>query len=450
MYVKLKFAFCFLLVGIFFNTAIGAQKSILPIQSWTTKTGSTVLYVHETGLPIVDIQLVFDAGSARDGIKAGIAKMTNDSLIAGTNQHNANSIASAFDDVGALYSSAVNRDMAVVALRSLTDAKYFQPAFSMFTEVLTNPTFPESEFKRIQKQTLLSLTQQDEQPASIVGKAFYHAIYGSNPYGHPVTGTKETVSTFTDQDLRNFYKDFYTAKNAMITIVGNIDKTKATSIAETLSGSLSLGKKLDTLISKPYTANNRQLHVAFPSSQTHVIIGQVGINRNDTAYFPAMVGNYILGGGGLTSRLFDEVREKRGLVYTVHSQFSALMDRGPFAVELQTRNSEAKNAIQVVNQTIINFLANGPSDREVTSAKKNLTQGFILRLASNSAIAAQLVNIGFYKLPLNYLDTYQSSINKVSAQQIQATFNHIIKPNELITITVGNNHIEPPRKEAIR
>ncbi len=438
MSAKTKFYIFGLFIITFFSSTLTAQKSIIPIQTWVTKSGTSVFYVNEPALPIIDIQVVFDAGSARDpASKAGIAKMTNDSLNAGTLKKNVDEIASAFDEVGALYSSAVNRDMAVVALRSLAEPNYFQPALTSFIQVLTEPSFPTAQFTRIQKQMLNSLRQQEEQPSSIAAKAFFNSVYDNNPYGHPISGTSASVSQLKAEDIRDFHKTYYTSQNALIAIVGDIDQKKAHEIAENISMHLGKGQKLNDLVFKPFTPNQYRQHVAFPSSQTHVIIGQMGIDRKDPAYFPIMIGNYILGGGGLTSRLFNEVREKRGLAYSVSSQFAALKDKGPFMIELQTRNNEANNAIQVTHKTIDDFISKGPSDIEVSSAKKNLTQGFILRLASNSAIAAQLINIGFYKLPLNYLDTFTSNINNVTDQEIKTVFQKNVHPEHLITVTVG-------------
>ncbi|MBA2653584.1 MAG: insulinase family protein [Gammaproteobacteria bacterium] len=423
--------------------ATGAEKpSILPIKKWSTSTGTPVFYVYEAELPMVDIQVIFDAGSSRDLMQPGLAKITNEALSSGTTTMSANDIAAAFDNVGAQFSAAVNRDMAIVALRTLSDPKYFQPAYNTFTEVLTKAHFPDNEFKRIQKQTLNLLEEQEEQPSSIASKAFYSAVFDNNPYGHPITGTKQSIERLGVSDLAKFYKQFYSARNSFIAIVGNIKEEQAKVIAENLSTHLPLGEALIGLDYKTKPDAERNRHIAFPSSQTHVLIGQTGISRKDPSYFPMVVGNYILGGGTLTSRLFDEVREKRGLAYSVRSQFSALRDRGPFIIELQTRNSEANNAIKIVNDTLTKFVQVGPTAQELNSAKKNLTQGFILRLASNSAIISQLVNIGYYQLPLDYLDSYQNNISKVTDQQIKTVFQSLIHPTNLITVTVGNNAAE--------
>ncbi len=427
------------LLSVIFECAssFATEKSILPIKTWKTKVGTPVFYVYEPELPMIDIQVAFDAGSARDGNQAGIAKLTNESLSVGTTTQSVDAIAAAFENVGAIYSNAINRDMAVVALRSLSDPHAFQPALATFTEVLTKANFPSHEFSRVQKQLLRTLEEQEELPASIALKSFYHALYDNLPYGHPISGYLNTVNLLAAKDSLKFYQQFYTAQNCLIAIVGDIDESNAHLIAENLSKNMQQGKKIPMFATKKMNSGAIKKHISFPSSQTNVLMGQIGITRSDPDYYTVVVGNYILGGGSLTSRLFDEVREKRGLAYTVRSQFNALKERGPFLIELQTRNSEAKNAINVVSHTLNNFISNGPTNQELAGAKENLAHGFVLKLASNSAIISQLLNIGFYHLSLDYLDTYADNINKVTDQSIKQVFNRIIHPNNLVTITVG-------------
>jgi zinc protease len=428
------------LIIIFFSfntTCFATGKPILPIKQWLTQSGTPVYFVQEKELPMIDIQVVFDAGSARDMSKPGIAKITNDALSAGTPSKNAYQVAAAFENVGANFSSAVSRDMAVVAMRSLSDQHFFQPAFNMFTQVLASASFPDSEFKRIQKQSLSSIEEQEQQPAAIATKAFYRVIYDQSPYGHPVSGDKQNISKLTANDLRSFFKTFYTAQNSMIFIVGDTTEAQAKQMAETLSSRLNKGQKPNPLSFASLSQKQIEKHITFPSSQTHILIGQNAISRNDPAYFPLIVGNYVLGGGMLTSRLFDEVREKRGLVYTVRSQFNTLKDKGPFIIELQTRTKEAKNAINVTQNTLKKFMAEGPTARELEAAKKNLAQGFILKLASNSAIISQLIAIGYYHLPFNYLDTYKDNISKVTNNDVKSAFQKTIHPDRLATVTVG-------------
>jgi zinc protease len=203
------------------NVENSSAKSILPLKKWTTSSGTPVFYAHEPDLPIIDIQVAFDAGSSRDESRQGLAKMTNEALSSGTQTKNVDELAAAFDDVGAQFSTAVSRDMAVIALRSLSDPPFFQPAFHAFSDILTQASFPAAEFKRIQKQLVSLLDEQEEQPASIASKTFYKALYDDDPYGHLVSGTKESITKLTVNDLHYFYHRFYTAQNAVIAIVAN-------------------------------------------------------------------------------------------------------------------------------------------------------------------------------------------------------------------------------------
>jgi zinc protease len=303
--------------------------------------------------------------------------------------------------------------------------------------VVSQPAFPDTEFIRIKKQMLNLLNKQDEQPGVIATKTFYNALYGENPYGHPVLGTMQTVSRLKKTDLAQFYQQYYVSKNALVIIVGAINRQDAQQISENLISKLAVGEAPAPIRLVTTSTAQKIQKVAFPSEQTHVLIGQLGIAKNDPAYFALTVGNYILGGGPLTSRLFDQVREKRGLAYSIRSQFVTLKDRGPFIVELQTRNSEVQNAINVASETLNKFITVGPTQRELDLAKKNLTQGFILRLASNSAIVANVTNIGFYHLPLDYLDNYKDKINSVDMNETNRVFRQLISPDKLITVTVG-------------
>jgi zinc protease len=166
-------------------------------------------------------------------------------------------------------------------------------------------------------------------------------------------------------------------------------------------------------------------------------MGQVGITPTDPDYFPLLVGNYTLGGGGMVSRLFHEVREQKGLVYGIHSGFSPLLARGTFALKLQTRNEEAKNAIAITRDVVEKFIQEGPTENELSAAQKNIIGGFPLDLASNSSILGQLGRIGFYQLPLDYLDTYRDKVAAVTQAQIRAAFQKHVQIDQFVTVQVG-------------
>jgi len=190
----------------------------------------------------------------------------------------------------------------------------------------------------------------------------------------------------------------------------------------------------------PKVANlNEQetIKLAHPSTQTHILLGQPGMKRGDPDYFALYVGNHILGGNGLVSRLSNEIREKRGLAYSTYSYFLPMRKDGPFQIGLQTRNDQAEEALKVVRETLNNFIENGPTDEELNASKKNITGGFPLRISSNQKILGYIGMIGFYDLPLDYLDTFNEKIQAVSADDIKDAFKRRVHPDTMVTVLVG-------------
>jgi zinc protease len=407
------------------------------IQQWQTIQGSRVYYVQTPTLPMVDIRVSFDAGSARDGVQFGIAALTNDMLESGAGDWNADEIAKRFESVGAGLSSNVSEDIASVSLRSLTDKHWLDSALQTFKVVLTQPRFSEDDFQREKSRMLAGLKHREESPAAIASIAFGKALYGDHPYAHPEEGTLETVSTIQAGDLKHFHQTYYVAANAIVVIVGDLSRTQAEHVAEDLLSGLPLGSKPSEIPSVSMPNQATRQHIDFPSSQTHVLAGMPGMHRKDADYFPLYVGNYILGGGSLVSKLFDEVREKRGLAYSASSQFAPMYREGPFTIGLQTRNDQTVKAVEVMNATLNDFISQGPTEAELLAAKKNITGGFALRTDTNSKLLDYVTMIGFYQQPLDYLDVFQSKIEAVTAAQIKEAFQHRIRPEHLQIITVG-------------
>lgn len=438
MCIKLFFYFLtFLSVFVIGITQAETPHVILKIEHWSTKNGVPVYFVAKNEIPIIDIGVLFHAGSAQDNHSPGIAQFTAQMLDQGTQNLNVDQIANRFEAVGAHYSAGINQDMTVLNLRSLSAPQYFNPAFSTFSVLLKDATFPQTAINRIKKQMLISLQQESQTPSALAVKTFYQTLYGSHPYASPILGNKTSIEQVSQEQILNFYHHNYVAKNAMIAIVGNVTQAKAMSIAEQLSGMLALGKA-----SLPMNApslphlKNHIIKVSYPSKQTTIFLGQIGIAVKDPDYFPLVVGNQILGGGILTSKLFNEVRNKRGLCYGINSGFKPLQVAGPFFIVLQTRRDQAAKALSLTQQTLKNFLAKGPASQELQGAKQALIGSFPSSIASNEGILAATEKIGFYQLPLNYLDNYQQKINSVNLEQIRHAFQRI-KPEKMIVVMLG-------------
>jgi len=412
--------------------------AIPTIQHWETTNGARVYFVPAPDLPMVDVSVVFDAGSARDGEKFGLANLTTALLNEGANGLSADQIAEKFANLGAQFSAAINRDMASVDLRSLSDAELLQAALDLFATVLAKPDFTAEPFERIRQQTLISLKYQQQKPGSIASKAFYKGIFGDHPYAVDTNGTTETVTALTQADIKTFHQNYYVAKNAVVAIVGALDRKQAEQLANTVTVQLPTGEAASDLPSVSPLKSAENIHIHHPSTQTHILMGQVGMARHDPDYFTLYVGNHILGGSGLVSRLSDEVREKRGLSYGIYSYFSPLRVAGPFILNVQTRNEQKSEALTVVQNTLKDFVENSVTEKELIAAKKDITGGFPLKIKSNSSIISYLAVIGFYQLPLDHLHQFNAKIEAVTVDMIKETFKRRLLLDKMLTVTVGD------------
>jgi zinc protease len=398
-----------------------------------------VLFVASPELPMVDVNLVFDAGSARDGERSGLASMTAGMLTQGAGDWDADAIAERLEDVGAKLGASTDRDKTTVSLRTLTRQPAMDTAVETLATLVSTPTFADADLERERRNQLIALRQAEESPRTVGQKALYHKIFGNHPYAADPSGTAETVAAITRADLVDFHRRHYTGANAVLAIVGALDRPQAEALADRITAGLPKGERPAPLpgVADLDAAVTEQ--IVFPSSQTTVVAGQPGMRRGDPDYFTLYVGNHILGGSGLVSLLMEEIREKRGLSYSTYSYFLPLAQPGPFLMGLQTKNDQADQAREVMLDTLRRFIASGPSEAELSAAKKNITGGFPLRIASNSDIVGYLAVIGFYDLPLDYLDRFTDRIEAVTAEQIQDAFSRRLHPDRLAIVVVGGS-----------
>lgn len=416
------------------------QKSV-DIKQWQTKNGVKVLYVYAPELPLLDVNVVFDAGSVRDNNKPGIATLTNGLLSHGSKLGNktltVDDVSERLENIGARFSASVTKDYATLKLRTLTDEKLLSQAVTTLQSIINAPVFNSKEFERRKKQLLIGIEGRKQSPGTIANELFYKNLYGEHPYANPSIGTMASIKKMTRHDLMHFYKKYYVAKNALVTIVGNIDKKNAKQLAEQLTGHLPVGAKAVELSAVKDLAAASSIHKEFPSSQTHIMMGQTGIHRKDKDYFTLYVANHILGGSGFGSRIMEEIREKRGLAYSSYSYFIPMLKSGPFIIGMQTSNKQADEAIVVLKDTLADFVNEGPGEKEILHSKKNITGGFPLRIDSNKDISNYLTVIGFYNLPLDYLKKFTQRINAVTLSQIKDALKRRIDPEKMLTVTVG-------------
>jgi zinc protease len=420
--------------------ASGSALAILPLQDWKTSSGARVLFVENHDLPMLDVSVDFPAGSGYDTKdKAGRAAFTQQLLRLGAGGMSENEISQRIADVGANLGGRFDYDRAGVYLRTLSSPEERDRALEVVAKILAEPEFPEEVLARERARAIAGLKEADTKPDTLANRAFSRAVYQDHPYGLRATGEVETLKALTREDLAGFYRSHYVAERAIVAIMGDVTRADAEAIAERLTARLprAEGGASPTIPQVAALPRAVSSHIAHPASQAHILIGAPGIRRGDPDYFPLFVGNYILGGGGFESRLTDEVRSKRGLAYSVYSYFAPLQREGPFRIGLQTRGDQAKAAIEVVMQTLRAFVEKGPTEEELEDAKKNLIGGFPLRIDSNREIHEYLATIGFYGLPLSYLEEFVPNVQKVTAADIKAAFARHVDPAKLVTVVVG-------------
>jgi len=428
MYIrKILFAVLFLIVG---TVSAGVK-----IENWITADGAKVYFVENHNLPMIDISVSFKAGSARDSLKnSGTASFTNHLMLLGSGGIDEVSLANQFTDIGAQLDSSFDRDKSSFSLRTLSEKKDI--AIKLFNQVLHKPDFNENVITREKKRYYASIRQGETEPSSIASKAFMKAIYGNHPYAFPESGTVSTLESIKRSDLKSFYSNYYLSNHLSIVIVGDVDLNAAKEIAEKISLGLPNNPKAsfypEVQITEP-----QEIKISHPSTQAHLYYGGPVVKRGDPDFFPLYVGNYILGGGGFVSRLTGEVREKKGLVYSVYSYFMPMLELGPFQVGLQTKKDQIDEALALVKKPVKDFIQNGPTEKELQAAKSNMIGGFPLRLDSNKKIIEYISMMAFYNYPLDYLDTFADQVNAVTVQKIKAAFQKRVDMNKFSTVIVG-------------
>jgi len=421
------------------------SHAAVQIQSWTLSNGARVLFVENHSLPILDVSVDFDAGSRRDPAgKSGTAAMTNAMLARGIRQIDTPAgrepamseaqISDAFADIAAQRGARVDNDRSGVTLRTLVSHR--DVAMALLARILAQPAFPQEVLERDKARAISDLKESLTMPAPIAERAFEHLLYPNHPYG--VEPTEASLQAITRDDVMAFHGAYYVANRAVIAMIGDVTREQADRIAQQLTNRLPQGAPLPALPSVAIVAGSEE-RIPHPASQAHIVIGMPGSTYHDPDHYALTVGNYILGGGGFASRLTQEVREKRGLTYGVYSYFNPMAQQGPFQIGLQTQKEQAVRALQVVRSTLADFLRDGPTDAEVQAAKDNLIGGFALRLDSNRKILGSVAAIGFYGLPLDYLDRWPERINSVTAADVRAAFNRKLQMDKLSTVVVGGS-----------
>jgi len=435
-----------LIAGAVAVAGITGAQAALPIQHWTLANGAKIYLVSTNALPIVDAQIDFDAGSRRDpapqaGLASVTATMVEKGVRAGKSGEPAldqNALGEAWADLGASFDVSAGTDRTSYSLRSLSDPALLNKAVALAAREIGEPSFPDDVWQRERERINAAIKEANTKPATVTGRAFAADVYGTHPYGQEVT--EETLARIDTAAMRQRYQQLIVPCRAKLSIVGAVTRAEAETIATTLLSRLPGPEACTPLPAvAPVAALTapKNERIAFDSAQAHVLIGQPGYPRKDPDHFALTLGNYVLGGGGFVSRLMNEVREKRGLTYSIYSGFAPGLEAGAFRIGFQTRPDQAEEAVKVSREVLAKFVAEGPTAAELKAAKDNLIGGFPLLLDSNRKLIGNVANIAWHDLPLDYLDTWTARMNAVTAADVKAAFQRKLQPERMVTVVVG-------------
>ena len=421
--------------------AAAPARAILPIQHWQAASGARVYFVENHDLPMLDVSVEFPAGAGYDApAKSGVASMTHRLLKSGADGMSEDDIARRVADIGALLGGRFDPDRAGLSVRTLSSAKERKQALDILARSLRAPAFPAEVLAREKVRLIGSLKEADTKPDTLVSRTFYRLAYREHPYALRSSGEVESVEGITREDLQAFHRRHYAARDAVVALIGDLTRAEAEAIAEELTRGLpDAGGQSPELPPVSPLARPATSMVPHHAAQAHILIGAPGLSRRDPDYIALFVGNFVLGGGGFTSRIYDEIRQKRGLAYSASSYFYPLQREGPFIISLQTQRDQAAQALELTRKTLAQYVKEGPTADELDAAKRNIVGGFPLRIDNNRKIHDYLAIIGFYRLPLTYLEDFVQQVERVTAAEIRDAFRRRIDPARMVTVVVAGN-----------
>ncbi len=419
--------------------------AILPIEKLDSYKGAQAYLVQTKALPMVDIEVSIDAGDRYDPSgKSGVADM-----VAGLMNYGARGdkgllteaqIADEIADLGANIGLSVGGERAILRIRSLSRKDLRDRAVQLAAAMLSAPTYDPKIVEREKQRTITSLREAETKPEFVLERRFKKSVYGNYPLAD--SPSVQSIGSVNANDLKQFHKQFYRGDRMIVSIVGDVDRTQAAEIVQNLLKQIpesgqAIAKLPDLRRSPIEPLAQREIQIPFDTQQAHIAMGMTAVARNNPDYFPLLVGNYILGGGGFVSRLMSEVREKRGLAYSVFSYFAPGKDNGIFQAGLQTKSDQAALALDVMSTTIAQFIADGPTSSELEAAKSNLINGYPLRIDNNRKLLDNVSSIAWNDLPLDTMDIWTKQVEAVTLEQVKASFQKYLAMDRMKIVVLG-------------
>jgi len=424
-----------------FNSAF----AILPIEKLDTYKGARGYLVQTQTLPMIDIEVSIDAGDRYDPVgKSGLADMAAGLMQYGVRGDKGSlseaQIADEIADLGANIGLSVSGERATLRIRSLSRKDLRDRAVQLAAAMLSAPAYESNIVEREKQRTITNLREAETKPDFVLSRRFMKLIYGDYPLAN--SPTVKSVGAVSAADLSQFHKQFYRGDRMIISIVGDVDRTQANEIIHTLLHKIphsgpAIAQLPELQRSPVEPLAQREIRIPFDSQQAHIAMGMTAVSRSNPDYFPLLVGNYILGGGGFVSRLMNEVREQRGLAYSVFSYFAPGKENGIFQAGLQTKNDQAAQALEVMSSTIEQFIADGPSSTELLAAKSNLINGYPLRIDNNRKLLDNVSSIAWNDLPLDTMEIWTKQVEAVTLEQVKAAFQKYLAMDRMKIVVLG-------------
>jgi zinc protease len=416
--------------------AEAAAAKDLDVHRFVLENGLTVLHVERDNLPVVRASLLVRAGATSEpGELSGLASLTASLLTEGTKARSSTEISQEVEFIGASLGASAGADFTTISLSVLR--KDMEKGFELMSDVLLRPVFPRKEIKRRKAQVMGALKKRLEDPGYLAREKFNKLVYGGHPYARQVSGTEESIGRIGRGDIREFYTSRYRPNNAVLSVVGMVDPEELKGLIDKYLSGWPPAEVPRPGISAPESAGPGLRTIDRELTQATILMGHLGVPRLHPDYYALQVMNYILGGGGFSSRMMDRLRDQLGLTYGVHSIFSYGREAGSFMVNIKTKNISASKAIEEIRAIVSAMRKEGATAEELAAAKAYLTGSFPRRIDTMGEIASFLAVVEYYGLGLDYPRMYAERINAVTLKDVGRVAREHIREDDFITVVVA-------------
>jgi len=409
-----------------------------PIHKQILDNGLQVVVVEHPEVPVVTFMLVVKSGGMQDPLdKAGLANFTANLLRQGTKTKTATQISEEIDFIGGSLGAGADYDYLSASCTVLK--KYFDTGLDLLSEVVLNPVFTEEEIERLRSRRIAEIKRALDDPETVADWKFQEFLFGHNPLAFPLAGTEKTVSSITRQEIVDFHRNYFVPNNTILAVVGDVKLNEALPKVKKIFGSWKKQNLSTPTYAQPEPVKGYKIMLVDKPdlTQAYIQFGHLGLKRNTPDYFPIRIMNYILGGGGFSSRMVQEIRAKRGLTYGIGCTFAHQKEGGSYEVSTFTRNDSTLAAIQASLEEIKKIRAEKVSPQELEDAKNFYSGYFPFRFETPLQIAGQIIDLELYGLGDDYIKNYRRNIKKITADDVLRVAQSYLDPNNMKFVVVS-------------